>query len=204
MTGAPMDAIDELAGITPGSPLDTLRRRKPVTRDNAQASFEALFAPASSGGMSAVERAAVAAFVAGLHGDEPGKGFYGARLRASGAPDALVTAIEAEAQAGVGQGPYGHYPAGPLSAEDQPGPAYAVSPARRDALGGRLCAAFEHAHMLVFHIRDSAPDALRRLEGAGWGADDIVTLSQLVAFLSFQLRAAAGLRALAANPAEAA
>ncbi len=31
---------------------------------------------------------------------------------------------------------------------------------------------------------------------AGWSTDDIVTLSQLVAFLSFQLRTAWGLRVL--------
>ena len=193
------DAIDELAGIALGSWLDALRRRKPVTRDNAQESFDALFSPASFGGVSAAERAAVAVFVAGLHADEPGSRFYGARLRASGASAALAAAAAGEVQAGAGQGPYGHYPAGPLSAEDRPGPAYEVAPAHRAALGERLCAAFEHVHMLVFHIRDAAPDALRKLERAGWSADDIVTLSQLAAFLSFQLRAAAGLRALAAS-----
>ncbi len=74
-----------------------------------------------------------------------------------------------------------------------------MSPARRAALGDKLCAALEHAHMLVFHPRDSASGLLRTLEAAGWSADDIVTISQLVAFLSFQVRAAAGLRALDAN-----
>ena len=198
------DIIDELAGIAPGSALAALRRRKPVPRAHAQASFEALFAPASWGGVSAAERTAVAAFVAGLHGDGPGSGLYGARLRATGPPPELVRAVEAEAKAGAGQGPYGHYPPGPLSAEDQPGPAYQVAPAHRAVLGERLTAALEHAHMLVFHMRDSAPDALRRLEAAGWSADDIVILSQLVAFLSFQFRAASGLRALAASPRAAA
>jgi uncharacterized protein YciW len=42
-----------------------------------------------------------------------------------------------------------------------------------------------------------APPALRALLDAGWSTTDIVTLSQLVAFLSFQIRVAAGLRALA-------
>ena len=196
------DAIDALAGVTPGSFLDVLRRRKPVTRDNAQASFEALFAPASFGSVSAVERAAVAAFVAGLHADAPGLRFYTDRLLASGPPDGLALAVAEEARAGAGSGPYGHYPAGPLSVEDVPGPEHAVAPGRRAVLGGRLCAALEHTHMLVFHPRDSAPERLRRLEAAGWSADDIVTLSQLVAFLSFQLRAAAGLRALDASRME--
>ena len=38
---------------------------------------------------------------------------------------------------------------------------------------------------------------LQALLDAGWSNDDIVTLSQLVAFLAFQIRAAAGLRILA-------
>ncbi len=39
--------------------------------------------------------------------------------------------------------------------------------------------------------------ALQRLLDAGWSTTDIVTLSQLVAFLSFQIRVVAGLHALA-------
>ena len=41
----------------------------------------------------------------------------------------------------------------------------------------------------------------RRLEDAGWSATGIVTLSQLVAFLAFQLRVVAGLTALQATRA---
>lgn len=191
------DTIDVLAGIEPGSFLDTLRRRKPITRDNAQASFDALFTPPAWGDVSEADRAAVATFVAAIHADAPGLRFYAARLR-SVAP-ALSAAVESEAQAGANTGPYGAYPAGKLSREDQPGPEYTVAPAHRAALGEKLSAALEHAHMLVFHLRDSAPHRLRKLESAGWSPDAIVTLSQLVAFLSFQLRAAAGLRALNAS-----
>jgi len=56
---------------------------------------------------------------------------------------------------------------------------------------------------LVFRPRDASPAALQALLDAGWAANDIVTLSQLVAFLSFQIRAVAGLRALAAAPMRA-
>ena len=66
------------------------------------------------------------------------------------------------------------------------------------ALGPRLAAAFDHAHLLVFHPRDAGRAAIEKLVAAGWSATDIVTLSQLIAFLSFQLRAAFGLRVLAA------
>ena len=64
-------------------------------------------------------------------------------------------------------------------------------------LGPRLAAAFEHTHMLVFHPRDAAPAYLQALIDAGWSTTGIVTLSQLVAFLSYQIRVAAGLRVLA-------
>ena len=39
---------------------------------------------------------------------------------------------------------------------------------------------------------------LQALLDAGWSTPEIVTLSQLVAFLTFQIRVAAGLRTLAA------
>ena len=41
------------------------------------------------------------------------------------------------------------------------------------------------------------PAALQALLDAGWSTTDIVTLSQIAAFLSFQIRVVAGLRALA-------
>ena len=62
-------------------------------------------------------------------------------------------------------------------------------------------AALEQAHLLVFRPRDASPQALQELLNAGWSATDIVILSQLVAFLSFQIRVVVGLRALAAHPA---
>lgn len=66
-----------------------------------------------------------------------------------------------------------------------------------------LDAGLAHADMLVQRPRDAAPEHLRALEAAGWDADGIVTLSQLISFLTFQLRVAHGLRVLAENPAPA-
>jgi uncharacterized protein YciW len=51
--------------------------------------------------------------------------------------------------------------------------------------------------MLVFHPRDADAASLQSLLDAGWSNTGIVTLSQLVAFLAFQIRTAAGLRTLA-------
>ena len=64
-----------------------------------------------------------------------------------------------------------------------------------------LSAALAHAHMLVFHPRDANPAALQALLNAGWSNQGVVTLSQLVAFLAFQIRASAALRILAGTPA---
>ena len=69
MAGTDADVIDALVGIAPGSPLDAIRARRPQARTHAQATYRALFEPASPGSFTAQERFAVGAFVAGLHGD---------------------------------------------------------------------------------------------------------------------------------------
>jgi CMD domain protein len=187
------EIIDTLAGIAPDSPLDAIRRRRPQAREQAEASYRALFAPEDMGDVGAAERFAVAAFVAGLHGEGEIAAFYAARLPASDLRAAIDTAIAAA----KGRGPYGSFPAGPLSREDAPGPTHRVAAETRRALGPRLAAAFDHMHMLVFHPRDAAPEALQALLDAGWSTTAIVTLSQIAAFLSFQIRVVAGLRVLA-------
>lgn len=194
------DVIDTLAGIAPGSHLDSVRRtRRAVAREHAQKSYDSLFAPNDAGGFSLLERFAVAVFVAGLHAQPAIKDFYVARLRSTGATGTTCTAIDAEVAAAAASGPYGAYPKGPLSKEDTSGPIYRVADARCEVLGPRLSTAFEHVHMLVFHPRDAAPQSLQAMLDAGWTTDALVTLSQLVAFLSFQIRMVAGLKVLAAT-----
>ena len=200
MTETPADVIDALVGITPGSPLDAIRCRRPEARAHAQATYRALFAPDAFGHLTAPERFAAGAFVAGVHGDTAIASFYANGLAASGAPAALRDALDAAIADAKARGPYGRYPAGPLSREDTAGPVYRVGANIRRALGPRLTAAFEHVHMLVFHPRDAAPPALQALLDAGWSTTDVVTLSQIVAFLSFQIRVVAGLRTLVERP----
>jgi CMD domain protein len=191
------DVIDTLVGIKPGSALDTIRHRRPQARDQAQASYTALFTPEIPGDITATERFAVAVFVTGLHGATDTAAFYAAGLTASGASAELCRAIDAAVAAAKGQGPYGAFPTGPLSREDVPGPIHRIALETRRALGPRLAAAFEHMHLLVYHPRDAAPEALQAMLDAGWSTTDIVTLSQIAAFLSFQIRVVAGLRVLA-------
>jgi CMD domain protein len=188
------DVIDTLVGIAPGSKMDALRANRSEARKHAQASYAALFEPKEWGGVTSDERFAVASFVAGLHGEPQTGAYYASKLS-----PALRAAVAEEVTAARTKGPYGSYPKGPLSVEDTAGPTYRVgAPGCRD-LGARLAAAFEHTHMLVFHPRDANAASLQALLDAGWSTTDIVTLSQLVSFLSYQIRVVAGLRVLASS-----
>src|SRR5712691_6717849 len=173
MAGTDADVIDALVGIAPGSPLDAIRARRPEARAQAQATYRALFAPDVPSHMTGQERFAVGTFVTGLHGDAATAAFYAERLADSGASAALREGVDAAVAEAKAHGPYGSYPAGPLSREDTAGPVYRVGASTRGALGPRLAAAFEHVHMLVFHPRDAAPAALQSLLDAGWSTTDI-------------------------------
>ena len=76
---------------------------------------------------------------------------------------------------------------------------YRLAEDRKPVIGGKLGAALEHAHLLVFRPRDANPASIQALLDAGWSSTGIVVLSQLVAFLSFQVRSIAGLRMLGAS-----
>lgn len=191
------DIIDLLAGIGPASPLAAVRDQRPQARENAQRSFRALLEPTDDRGLTLVERYAVAAFVAQLHGFAEASAFY-RDLLADEAP-ALVDRIAAAASAAAARGPYGQYREPRLQSEGVDGLRWRADP----ALGARLAAALTHAHLLVFRPREARAEHLQALVDAGLTPDQIVSLSQLVAFLSFQLRTAWGLRALAASPASA-
>ena len=197
MSGTDADVIDTLVGIGPGSSLDAVRARRPEARTHAQVSYRALFEPEIPGDVTAQERFAVGTFVVGLHGEAAIAAFYAAGLSARGASASLREAVDAAIVEARAPGPYGSFPPGPLSHENTAGPVYRVSQHARRVLGPRLVAAFEHVHLLVLHPRDADPAALQALLDAGWSTTDIVTLSQMTAFLSFQIRVVVGLRTLA-------
>jgi CMD domain protein len=190
------DVIDLLAGIEPGSSLDGIRARRLQARENAQKSYVALFEPVDFRDFAAADRYAVAALVAGIHSEPAAASFYLGKLAKAADRSELVEATKAEIERAKTEGPYGAFPAGPLSVEDKVGLIYRVGGEKRRVLGARLAAAFEHAHLLVFRPRDATSAAMQALLDAGWSSTAIVTLSQLVAFLSFQVRAVAGLRTL--------
>ena len=189
------DLIDELVGIRPGSALDALRANRPVARSDAQATYDGLItAPADLERASATERAAIGYWVAALSRAESLTAHYRGLL--VDLDPAVLAAIDVALPAATTTGPYGAYPAGPLSVEDEEGLVWAASAELRDAVGDRLAAALAHAHLLTFRPRDSSPDALQALLDTGWSTDGVVTVSQLIAFTHFQLRVVAGLSVL--------
>ncbi|KQP47720.1 alkylhydroperoxidase domain protein [Pseudorhodoferax sp. Leaf274] len=78
--------------------------------------------------------------------------------------------------------------------------AQAGGPPPEDA---RWTAALRHVRLLVVEPVRAAATDLRALETAGWSADAILTLSQVVAYVSFQSRFVAGLALLADTAAAA-
>jgi CMD domain protein len=60
----------------------------------------------------------------------------------------------------------------------------------------RIAAIFEFTHTLTLEPRAATPALIAQLHDAGLSAKDVVTLAQLIAYLSYQVRLLAGLRAL--------
>ena len=129
-----MDVIDTLVGIVPGSPMDAVREGRKVARIHAQKSYEVLLTPAEPGDFTIAERFAIAAYVAGLHGAAPTATHYAAGLAEHGGA-ALAQTVAAAVTETAAEGPRGAYPPGPLSVEDTPAPAFALSWAWRLASG---------------------------------------------------------------------
>jgi CMD domain protein len=187
------DVIDHLVGITPGDALDALRTQRPGARDNAQASFDALLNSDELAHASQLERLAIAYWTTGLS-QSPTTSFYRDLLVAE--DEATAALLDAALAGAITTGPYGDYPEGPLTGENVPGLRWEPDAQLAASVGPRLAVGLAHAHLLVYRPRDSSAAALQALLDAGWTSTGIVTLSQLVAFLSFQLRIIAGLTVL--------
>lgn len=162
------DVISSLAGIAPGSPLAELRAQRPEATSHAQGSYTALFDPPELFGLRPVERFATALRVATIHDAAEATEHYRQRLVEAGASPEIVAAAALQ-------------DAGSASQSDP-----AVPP--------RLQAILTHADLLATHPVDATPDHLQALADAGLATVEIVQLSQIVAFISFQVRVVAGLK----------
>jgi CMD domain protein len=189
----PTDVIDQLVGVEDGDRVFALRAQRPDAKRNAQASYDALFHSDDLTQVSQVERLAIAFWAVALT-QSPTVAHYRDLLGA--ASPATLAALTAALPGAVTAGPYGDYPDGPLSAENEHGLIWQPSPELTSSVGVRLAAALAHTHLLTYRPRDASADALQTLLDAGWTTTGIVTLSQLVSFLNFQLRVVAGLTIL--------
>jgi alkylhydroperoxidase domain protein/CMD domain protein len=162
------DVISSLAGIAPGSSLEELRAQRLEATQHAQGSYAALFDPADPVGLSPVERFATALRVATIHAAAEAAEHYQQRLVDAGASPEIVAAAALQ-------------DAGSASQADP-----AVPP--------RLQAILSHADLLATRPAEATPDHLQALADAGLATVEIVQLSQIVAFISFQVRVVAGLQ----------
>ena len=158
------DAIDELAGIAPGSRLAQVRDHRPDVRRYAQSSYAALLEPEDLGGVSRREREMVALRVALLTPSRVVADHHRERLREFGAADDVVESVE-------------RFPNGP-------------------ALSEREAAILRHTDRLTLEPRAATPAHVAALTAAGLSPRDVVTISQLISFMTFQVRVVAALRAL--------
>lgn len=187
--------VERLAGVVPGSPVDRAWRDRAEARRFAEDTYRRLLHPLDPGPVSLLERRAVAAFVAVLNGERQTRDHLLALLRDTDPTLApLARLIEREAEDSAHPGPYGSFPAGPLSAEDLDGPVYSVSWPVQHELGLRLATALEYAHLVTLHPRDSTPEGLMALAKAGWTNSGIALLVDIIGFVNFQSRLVAGLR----------
>ena len=169
-TATQTDVISSLAGIAPGSALAELRAQRPEATQHAQGSYAALFDPAAPVGLSPVERFATALRVATIHAASEAAEHYQQRLVDAGASPEIVAAAALE-DAGAGS---------------QADP----------AVPARLQAILSHADLLATRPVEATPDHLQALADAGLATVEIVQLSQIVAFISFQVRVVAGLQVI--------
>ncbi len=172
-SAAEADVIAQLAGIpaTADSPLAQLRAERPEATRHAQGSYRALFDPAEAGGLTPVERFATALYVATVHGAREAAAHYRQRLVRAGAGPEIVA--RAEAAGGSRPAALSDGPAAP-----------------------RLQALLAHADLLATRPSQARPEHLQSLADAGLSTQEIVTLAQTIAFVSFQVRVVAGLRLL--------
>ncbi len=169
------DIINLVSGVE--GDVAKLRERRLEAKENAQASFAALLEPKEPGTFSYAERYAIATFVAGIYQAPRAVEFYSDLLAEES--EELAAEVARAVERGITTGPYS---GGGFTLFDG-------SP--------RHAAALDFAHLQVFHPKDASPAAIGHLQANGWTNDDIVSLAQLVSFLSFQLRVAHGLSVLA-------
>jgi CMD domain protein len=173
---SPRDVIEDAAGLAEGDNLQRLRRRRSSVVDHAQATLLALVDPDEAGNLSLIERAALAFRVAVVNEERELTAWYRQRLLQVGASAALIDAVR-ERPLATGQPAAG--------AADHPVPV-------------RLAVMLDHVDRVAVEPGEVGPEHIATLEAVGLGEPEIVTVSQIAAFVSYQVRVTTGLREIAA------
>jgi CMD domain protein len=164
----PQDVLAAIAGIDPGSRLDSLRQARPRIVESTQATFRAIFEPESGNDLSRIEREAAAIWSATLAKAPDVAAFHRSRLMLHG------RAVEHLAALGT-------------------------SPESPD-ITDRERAILRHTELLTVRPDSATRTDIDALLNAGVSPAGIVTLSHLVAFISFEVRTIATLNALGGGP----
>jgi CMD domain protein len=166
-----IDVIDLMAGLAPGNALHTLRHQRDKVAAATQGSYDAIFDTAVEG-LSLTERLLVALYACSLSRAVELSDHYRSRLVALEVDPALLEV-----------------------AESSIAKATATATATADP---RLRAMLAFTHTLITNPIAGDKPALMALSAAGLTTPAIVALAQLIAFLSYQLRVVAGLKAMQA------
>lgn len=178
------DLVARLAGLAPDSPIVALRAHRAESTRQTHASHQALFDGALDD-LPLAERLAAAAYAAALASAGAASAVYRERLDALGAS--------------------GEYAAAVLDriTRDNANSVDSLDSADADALlaaqPSRLGTILAHTRAVTMAPAQTAahgPAALASLQNAGLSTRAIVVLSQLIAFVSYQVRVVAALRAL--------
>ena len=172
------DIIDQMVGLAPGNPLHTLRHQRDKVAAATQGSYDAMFDVAVEG-LSVTERLLVALYACSLSQALELSQHYRSRLVALKVDPALLATVESAAES-VAES------SGATAADAEP----------------RLRAMLAFTHTLITNPIAGDKPALMKLTQAGLTTPAAVALAQLIAFVSYQLRLVAGLKAMQAAELE--
>lgn len=162
------DVIDQLAGLAPGSALHALRHQREKVAVASQGSYDTLLDPALAG-IGLDERLLVALYASRLAGAADLAGHYRQRLQALPVDAAQLAAADSG------------------EPEQLQGEQHV-----------RVRAMLIFTRALTRRPVEGDRAAIETLPAAGISTPAVVALSQLIAFVSYQLRVIAGLKAMQA------
>jgi CMD domain protein len=155
-----------LAGITPGSRLAQVIGQRADIMALTQATHQAILQPREPGGIGYAERAALVCRIARLNNENDLAAYY---------HEQLIRLTDAGS-----------------AAARMADPLFAGS----DTDDTRMAALLAHVDLVTRSPKDAAPGNIAVLKKAGITDADIVRLSEIIAFINYQIRVIAGLRLL--------